>query len=102
MDKRRRFGGQGGLVALQLDEVDSDEHIEGGEGYDLEDDTSQHDIAAHIGDLVGAGRGSDAAADSLEEEGEDVARDEDVGVQLRLDDGELGTDGADDVFENQI
>ena len=81
LDERRGFGGEGVLAARQLEHVKSDKHVEAREGDDLEDDAGEHDVAAHVGDLGGVGRRGDTAADGLQQEREEVAGDEDIGVQ---------------------
>jgi len=102
LDERRGFRAQGCLIASQLDQVHGDEAVEDYEGYDLEHDTGKHDVAAHVGDLGRVGGRGDAAPDGLEQEGENVAGDEDVRVELGLDHGVLGPDGADQVLEREV
>ena len=46
--------------------------------------------------VCGCGEG---AADGLDDEGEEVAGHEDPGVEGWFEEGELGADGADEVFE---
>ena len=90
------------LAARQLEHVKSDKHVEAREGDDLEDDAGEHDVAAHVGDLGGVGRRGDTAADGLQQEREEVAGDEDIGVQTGPDERELRTDCADHVFEREV
>lgn len=83
-----RDGGGVNLVGVSAQsecEVDTENH-EDREGDDLGDETGDHDVDARLsGARVVVGGGGDAAAPALENEREEVARDEDEGVCPRLD-----------------
>ena len=80
-------------------EVGAKEH-EDQEGEDLESQTGDHDMVARFGVLVGVGGcGGHAAAEGLEDEGEDVAGDKDARVREGFDAGVLGAEGDDDAGE---
>lgn len=67
----------------------------------MPDDTGHHEVVANVlHGLVVVGSGGDAAAGTLEDEGEKVAQDEDPGVVARLEAGEVGADLDDDVLES--
>lgn len=60
-------------------------------GEDLPHQTGDHDVLATDGSGVGSGRGCDASASTLQDECEEIATDEDVGVGAWSQSGELGT-----------
>ena len=70
---------------------------------DLERQSRDHDVIAGIGALVlVAGHGCHAAADCLEQEGDDVARDEDARVGEGFDVRVFGAKGCDDAGEGEV
>ena len=70
---------------------------------DLEGQSRDHDVIAGIGALVlVAGCGCHAAADCLEQEGDDVARDEDARVGEGFDVRVFGAKGRDDAGEGEV
>lgn len=83
-------------------EVGAEEH-EDQEGEDLEGKTGDHDVVARFGVLVGVGGGGGhAAAEGLEDEGEDVAGDEDARVREGFDAGVFRAKGDDDAGEGEV
>lgn len=69
----------------------------------MPDDTSHHEVIACVlkrGSIVGSR--CDTTSSALEDEGEQVAQDEDPGVPSCLQAGELVTNFEDNVFEGQV
>ena len=73
------------------------------EGEDLEREARNEDMVAQVGGfVVMTGGGGDATACGLQEEGEDVAGDEDAGVGEGGDAGVLRAEGCDDAGEGEV
>ncbi len=69
---------------------------------DLEDKTGNHDVDAGVCQRFGIGGIGDGTADRLQNEGEDVAADEDDGVGPRLEAGEGSAVGDDYTGEGEV
>lgn len=77
------------VLPAQGDKHQQRKHLEGQPG--------KHDVCARLCALVGArGGGGDAAPGGLQDEREEVAGDEDVGVPFRGDAGDVGAEDDDD------
>ena len=73
------------------------------EREDLEGQSRDHDVIAGVGALVlVTGHGCHAAADCLEQEGDDVARDEDARVGEGFDVRVFGAKGCDDAGKGEV
>lgn len=84
-------------------DIVGDEEAEDDEGEDLPDDTGHHEVVArllHGGSAVSGG--GQASSSALEDEGEEIAKDEDPGVPLGTDAREFVADFEYDVFEGEI
>ena len=69
----------------------------------LECQPCHHDVIAHIRALIRmAGRARHAAAHGLQDEGDDVAGDEDAGIEMGCEAGVCGAEGADEVAEGEV
>lgn len=82
------------------DGVFNDEREEEGDGDDLEGETGNGDIYGDLRTAVGAG--GEGAADGLDAEGDDIARDEDPVVEFWGEAGVLGTKVDDAIFSVSI
>lgn len=84
-------------------DIGAHEDAEDQEGDDLPDDAGHHEVVADLLLVVVVRcRGGDASARALEDEGEEVAADEDPGVIFGAEEAERGTQVADEVFESQV
>ena len=100
---QRGAGAQGPHPPQRLDHEVQTQQLEEEQREDLERQPGHHDVVARVGALVlVAGYGRHAAADRLEEEGDDVAGDEDAGVGEGFDVGVFGAKGHDDAGEREI
>ena len=107
--QRGVFRVQGGVAAQcahppqRLDEEIETEELEEQEGEDLKGQPRHHDVVARVGaSVLVAGDGCHAAANGLEEEGEDVAGDEDAGVRERFEVRVFRAEGDDDAGEGEV
>ncbi len=99
----QRGGAHGLHPSQRLDEEVEAQQLEHEQRDDLEGQSRHHDVIARVGALVlVAGHRGHAAANGLEEEGDDVARDEDAGVGERFDVGVFGAKGDDDAREGEV
>ena len=72
-------------MIVHLPEKGGGEDPEDDEGEDLPCDTGHHEIVAHVDHVAPVvGCGCDAATCTLQDEGEEVAEDEDPGVKSRF------------------
>lgn len=71
-------------------------------GNDLGDETSNHDLDTNVGVVLCVGRGSQVTTDSLENEREQIAADEDDGVELGLETRVLSANCGDDTSEAKV
>ena len=106
---QRRVPGVQGRVAhgphppQRLDHEVQAEQLEQEQREDLERQARDHDVVAHVRALVlVAGDRGHAAADGLEQEGDDVARDEDARVREGFDVRVFGAEGDDDAGEGEV
>ena len=96
-------GAQGPHPPQRLDHEIQTQQLEEEQRQDLKRQPGHHDVVARVGALaLVAGYGCHAAADRLEEEGDDVAGDEDAWVGEGFDVGVFGAEGHDDAGEREI
>ena len=69
---------------------------------DLPGDTGHHEVVPDILVGLGIGCGGDASARALEDEREQIAEDEDPGVEFGSYPGVVAADGQDEVFQGQV
>lgn len=94
---------QGPHPPQRLDHKVQTQYLEHEQRRNLERQSRYHDVIARVGALVlVAGYGCHATADGLEEEGDDVAWDEDAWVRERLDVRVLGAEGDDDAGKCEV
>ena len=89
-------------VLVDRDAVIRSKDAEDEQRKDLSDETGNHDIRPNIenGDITASG--GDTTTDCLQHDGEDVAGDEDPGVELWSKPAEVRTEGEADMFESIV
>ena len=93
---------EGGAVLVGAEAVVEDQRAEQDQGRDLPCDTGHHEIVAEFLGGVRVSGGGDATAGALEDEGEEIAEDEDPGVVFGSDERVITTNGEDEVFESEV
>ena len=69
----------------------------------MPDDTRNHHVSAHfLGVAAWVGGSGSATASALDDEGEDIAEDEDPGVEAGFQPGKGGAQLDDDVLEGEV
>lgn len=82
-------------------ELGADED-EGEHGDDLGGETGDHEVDADLRHAVGVGGRGDGAAGGLEDQGEEIAADEEAGDELRGEPREAGPVDGDDAREAEV
>ena len=102
MEQGHGGGREGGAVLVGSEAVVSDQDAEGEQRKDLPRDPGHHEVVAEVLGATGVCRSGDAAAGALQDEGEQIAQDEDPGVVLRPDAGVVAADGQHEVFQGEV
>lgn len=89
-------------VAIVLQKEVGQEHGEGARDEHLNDDTSQSQIRSRANAATRVGRRADSAPCGLNNERDDIARDEDADVDFGADACQLGPDGELDTFQGDV
>ncbi len=99
----KKAGAAGCKATSSADRIVEDECTEAEESDDLPHDTSDHKIRADFLTARAWSRArGQASTSALEDEGKDVAADEDPGVELGAEAGGVGAQFDDDVFEGEV